>query len=402
MGASKIRKFGIYVILIFSIFLYLKMFRGFFQQDEWYGYGWFALHKNLNFIDSLKFFFYPSVSHYNPFTVGIQQILFTIWGLNYTNFAVLGLVLHLFAVFSFFLLSRKIFKDDIRALLATLIFSTFAAGFQAVTWVVTDIATLTASILGIFSCIFYFDFSREYKARKLLLSLFILLMSSFFKEIALGLLPIYFGVYILEKKKKIVRNYLFVIVGFGVAYFIFRLFMIFTPPITSDGVVTQYLSLRVIIYNFLTLPLKSITYTLVQPDFFKSLMMFLGTFFPVKIRGIVGSPAYEVFVVRRLMEVGSIAIGIFILIFGVIIFLKSKNRGFKFVILFGLSWVVLNPFIFALSPGTSGITLVPDSRNLYFLSMGIALLLASFGKRKILLVLFIIVNIFWLNSNITN
>jgi hypothetical protein len=396
-----IKKFGIFIILVLSIIFYFKIFYGFFQQDEWFGYGWFVLHKNLNLIDSLKFFFYPSVSHYNPITVAIQQILFSIWGLNYINFAIIGLILHLLVVFSFFLLARKIFKEKIQALIATLIFASFASGFQAVTWVVTDIATLSASVFAIFSSIFYLDFLRKGKNSLLFLSLLFLFISLLFKEIALSLLLIYVGAYLFYKKK--VNKYLFWIIGFGIIYFIFRFLMIFVPPISSDGVVTQYLSLRTIIYNFLTLPLKSITYTFVQPDLFKNLMMKAGILFPEGIRGVVGSPDFEKFVVKRLMEIGSTALGFLILVLGIRLVRKSKSKNFKFTILFGLSWAFFNSFIFALSPGTSGITLVPDSRNLYFLSMGIALFLAgSFNKRRIFLVVFIVLNIIWLNNNITN
>lgn len=397
-----IKKYSLCFILIFSVVLYLKIFLGFFQQDEWYGYGWFVLHKNLNLLDSLKFFFYPSLSHYNPLTVGIQQILFSLWGLNYTNFAILGLILHSLVVLSFFILARKIFPQKNQALWATIIFATFAAGFQAVTWVVTDIATLTASLLGLLSCSLFFDFLRKEKMNKLILSLLLLLISLFFKEIALGLLPLYLGVYIVNKDKKFQKRPIFILISFSIVYLISRILMVFVPQVYPDGVVTQYLSISKIIYNLVTLPIKNITYIFIQPDFFKSLWMSAGVIFPSHLRGTFGSPFYEEFVVKTLMETGSLIIGLSILIIGLIAGIKSKNKNSKFTILFGISWTVLNSFIFALSPGATETTLIPDSRNLYFVSIGIAIALANFNKRKVFLSLFILINIIWLNSNITN
>lgn len=394
------KRFGIIIVLIASIILYIKIFNGFFQQDEWFGYGWFILHKNLNLIDSLKFFFYPSVSHYNPLTVATQQILFSIWGLNYLNFATLGLILHLIVIFFFYILCKRIFTKNFQALWATFIFATLAAGFQAVTWVVTDIATLSASIFGIISCIYYFEFLKKERVNKLVISILFLSISLLFKEIAIGLIAIYLGLYLIEKRKKANKKFLFIIIGFGIIYFIFRVSMIFVPQITRDGVVTQYLSVTNILYNFLTIPLKNITYIFIQPDLFKSILMKIGIFFPVYQRGIKGSPAYETFVVRSLMEIGSILIGSIIILLGVFNGFRSKKKQYKFVIFFGFLWTIVNSFIFALSPGTSGITLVPDSRNLYFLSIGIALILANIEKRKIFVGIFILVNIFWLETNI--
>src|SRR5579859_7191813 len=99
----KFNKLSILYVLLavfFPFVFYIKMLGGFFQQDEWYGFGWSVLHKDLGFLKTLAFFFAPTVGHYNPLTIAVTQFLFTTWGMDYMKFALLGITLHLLVIVS--------------------------------------------------------------------------------------------------------------------------------------------------------------------------------------------------------------------------------------------------------------------------------------------------------------
>src|SRR5258708_14427147 len=111
MAKSKLR----YIFILFGILslifvLYSKILKAFFQQDEWFSYGYYVLHRNLDAWGFVKFFFAPNVGHYNPLTVAVHQFFFFFLNLNFTNFSILGIIFHLFTVNTFYLFANKIFS----------------------------------------------------------------------------------------------------------------------------------------------------------------------------------------------------------------------------------------------------------------------------------------------------
>ena len=146
--------------------VYIRMLEGFFQQDEWFSYSWYILHKDLSIIDSFKFFFAPSVGHYNPLTNLLQHNLFSLMGMNYTNFALIGILLHLSVVIILYYFAKILFgKNSTISFFVTLIFGLFASTYQGVSWVVADMSTLLASFLGIVSAMFIYLFLKITKSR---------------------------------------------------------------------------------------------------------------------------------------------------------------------------------------------------------------------------------------------
>ena len=66
----------IYLLLALSpVIFYLRMFWGFFQQDEWLGYSQYVLHKGQNFGGLLAYFFTASIGHFTPFTIATVHSL---------------------------------------------------------------------------------------------------------------------------------------------------------------------------------------------------------------------------------------------------------------------------------------------------------------------------------------
>lgn len=396
------------VVFVAVIILYLPLFKGFFQQDEWFSFGWYVSHSDLNFLDKLKFLFAPSVAHYNPFTNTLQYVLFSYWGMNYVRFVTIGILLHLCVVAAVFLLARNIFKNNTYlAFLSAFLFGVLASPYQGTAWVVADMSTLISSFLGLISAILFFRFLEHKKNSYLVWSLSILIISLLFKEITIGLFVFYATYYLLFYGKKAKAKDISMILLFGGLYFLFRLIMLFIPN-TGDQLVTQSLSFSKLLYNFLTIPFRSITQILFPSAFMKKIAFDIAGVFPKKITGGFGAPQFETFAVKRVMEFMSLFVGIVIIILTFII-AKTEKRKTRMFLFFGLGWVVANSFIFSISPETSGVTFVVDSRNLYFTSVGISIFLVGIlniflHKNKTKMSLFFLIifafNAYWLNKNL--
>ena len=392
------------------IYFYRNIFHGFFQQDEWFSYGYFLLNKNLDFSNFIKFIFAPNITHYNPITVFIEYILFYFWGMDYFNFITLGLLLHLITICSVYFLALKIFKGDkLLAFLSSLLFGIFAATYQGAAWVIVDIATVLSSILGILSTYFFITFLEKFKYKYFIFSMFLLLISLFVKEIAIGLFLFFLILLFFNSKKKQNLKYGVFIFGIGFLYFIFRVIMIFVSHKAGGNLATDSEPFKDLIYNFLSIPLKSLSQIIFPAEFIRNISENSAKLFPVKITGMFGSPDFENFVVKRIMEGISVTISILVLSFSSVFIFLRKNKNISYVIVFSLAWVLINSFIIGLSPGRSGLVTVVDSRNLYFLSVGVALFLVfiikyfsknNLVKTLILFVFLFVFNIYFLNKNL--
>lgn len=395
--------FVLIALLIFSL-TYGKILNGFFQQDEWFTFGSYTTYQNSSLLSILKYLFAFNVGHYNPLTNMVQFILFRIWGINYVKFALFGIVLEIGNIFCIFILAKRIFKKDILfAYLATLLFLSFAASSQAVSWVLVNTATLSSSFFGIVSVIFFYDYIAKKKKLFLIYSLFILLVSLLFKEITIGLFPLYFIILLFISLKDI----LYVMIP-GLFYFIFRVLMFFTPNPASEKIVTQTLPIKYLILDFITLPFKSLSQVLIPQDAIIYIARFIALFFP-KYAGSPGTTKFDLFALNQVLGPLSVAIALVFVTLALILFFRGKITNLKIIYCLSLLWVFLNSLIFALSPETTGVTVLVDSRNLYFISIGVAFFMTCVlkslniknNKKAIILVSLFILNIFFLNQDLT-
>src|SRR5260221_180950 len=254
-------KIRILILGVIAIFCYINILNGFFQQDEWATFGAYIIHQRVGFVGIFKYLFAFDIGHYNPLTNLVQFTLFNLWGVNYINFAIFGIILHTVNVIGIYILAKRIFKKDIfLAFVTTLLFLFFAAYYQAIGWVVVNTATLSASFLGVVSAIFFYDYIEQKKLKLLFFSIVILFISLLFKEITIGLFPLYFLIlFLLSKSNKNYYKSLKYVFVSGLLYFLFRVGMFFAPNTANDKVVTQTLSLSYLIYDFTTLPFKSLS-----------------------------------------------------------------------------------------------------------------------------------------------
>lgn len=402
-------KLAIIILLTFATFLYGKVLNGFFQQDEWATFGWYILHGNLNLINTLKFLFAPDVGHYNPFTNVIQYYLFNLWGLDYTKFAILGILLNDAVVVGVYLLAKKIFRDNIfNSFITALIFSSFVAGYQGVSWVVVNTATLAASLLGIISAILFCDFIKNKKSVYLFFSITILLTSLLFKEITIGLFPLFFLIiFHLFHTKKLPSKYLSYILTPGILYLLLRISMFFAPNPTNDSIVTKTLKPQDLIYNISTIPFKSLSQIIIPQEILRNISRLISSTLLAKLSGTPETTRFDLFVTFKVMEPLSIALALTIIVLTFI--LTRKRKKLRIISFLAIAWILFNSLIYSFSPGTNSILTLVDSRNMYFPSIGAAFLiitlLQTFKKKYIkysILVLILIVNIYLLNKTLNN
>lgn len=395
--------------LVLTLITYSQIIKGFFQQDEWFGLSEYILRKGFGWYDLFGYFFAPSIVHYTPFTLMTLYATLSVFGINYSAYAVISITLHLVVVILLFVLLKKLFRSESLAGVGVLLFASFSSIHQATSWVMADIGTHGSTIFGILSIIFFVDFLETRSNNKFYYSIFTLFVSLMFKEITIGLFAILIFLLLGNKKFKTQQKtkYISKIIIFGILYVIARLIMIpFVSVQSGDaGLVFESQNYTKILYDFLTIPIKAISQSIIPIEIMRGLSEFVARLFPRTISSEIGSPAFEMFVVKRVLEFVSLSLS---LIIGIWVLLK-KNR--TRTILLGVIWIIVNSFIFAFSPQRTGITSVIDSRNLYLVSIGAVLMLTTVFEKirrrnKMASIIFISIilfpNLFFLNQNLSN
>ncbi|MBI3397347.1 hypothetical protein HY045_02625 [Candidatus Woesebacteria bacterium] len=377
---SKLDFILILITSVIVILLYKQILNGYFQQDEWYGFGYIISNRHLGVWEILKLYFSPNIGHYNPLANIIQHYLYILWGTNYNNYAFLSMFLHVLTVIGVFILAKIIFTgNSLKAFFCSLVFGLFASSYQGTAWVVVSIATQASSLLGIISSIFFINFLKRGRSSSLIVSLLVLITSLLFKEITIGIFPLYVVLYFISRKtiKNALNKSLFIILLFGACYLFFRVSMLYFPNTARSSLVTQTQSPGNILYNFSTMPAKSIFQVYVPSNYTKQASLILARVFPEEITGIPGSPEFEKFSVEKLMEISNILAGLAMIAIGFVLIYKAKGSEYKFITFFGLGWVILNSLIYSFAPESSRPIFAIDSRNLYFVAVGAAILLAN-------------------------
>lgn len=360
-----------------SLLIYGSLFNGFFQQDEWLGYARHVLLTGSTLPELAAYAFTPGLGHFTPLTPLLVYFSFSFFGLNYTAHVLITLVLHSLMIFLFYNFSKFFFSLKF-AFFSTLLFGLTAASFQGTAWVVADIGTHMSSIFGLLSLIFITNFLVSSKSKFLTLSICTLFVSLLFKELTVGLfvvlpLIIIFWGKLFSKKQKV--KYSSIILFTGVIYLTFRIFLLIG---LSNQLSTEYSQgTNSVIYNLFTVPIKSISQTLIPVDILKELSFKASLLIKPEIRGDYGSPQFEVFAVKRVLEAISIISSLGLIIF-ILKFIKSGEN--KRIALFSIIFIMLNSAIIALAPEKQGIISAIDSRNLYFISIGSSVLLVALLK----------------------
>jgi len=393
----------LFIILIFTFVAYFPITGGFFQHDEWRAFGFF-----LTSDKSLISVFKPAISHYTPFTDLLLHLYLSVYELNFFWYALSSIFAHLIVVFLSCILFSKLFKSYFLGLLAGLFFSVEASGYQATSWIAADINTHGSTIFGLLALIFFINS----KFNKIWLAITSFLISLLFKEITVAfILLLFLLIYIYDKQKlkKNWSNYVKIALA-GFFYFLFRFLMIFFGKSNiEDRVVLETQSFADIINNLLSFPAKIFSQSLIPTIDLLRIAKIITKLLPLSSTGLYGTTSFDVFVENVTLQVVDwtiFAAGIILLI---LLVKKSKDRMVVKALIFGFLFVVLNSFIYVLSPGRSGSIPIVDSRNIYLPSLGSAVFLVSAAHlisngRKLLISLivlpFLVINFIGLKSEL--
>jgi len=215
-----------------------------------------------------------------------------------------------------------------------------------------------------------------------------------------------------DKKKFIDRKkYIVPILLFGFGYLVVRVYLFTSLTIdpSTSPIVTDTQSIGEILYNFVSFPFKVFTQVLIPSPQLVTLGRYFSMLIPESISGVNGTTARGIFVEQHLTEVISFLVTI--LFAGFYKFLRGdKKRAMNRVTLFGFMFVLLNSFVYALSPQRVGIVTIMDSRNLYFPAIGfsfmiVALLQSIFYKSRVnyytVIMIIILCNGVWLSKQLS-
>lgn len=368
------------LILIFlctslPLLMYSSLFEGFFQQDEWLGYARHILLTGSSPLELLSYAFSPSAGHYSPLTPLLVYLSFTLFGLNYNAHVLVSLILQAGVILFFYIFARFFFERKL-AFFAALLFGLLAAPYQGTAWVVADLGTHLSSIFGLLSLIFITRYLDTNRKRYFILSVLLLFVSLLFKELALGLfamIPLMIIFWGKQQTKRQKVTYSLIILSIGALYLLARAVMLIS---LSEKLDTAYtLGTSRVLYNIATVPIKSISQTVVPADLLKEMSFKVAGLFGSEFTGGWGSPQFEVFAVKRVMEALSIflSLGLIVLLLAVV---KLKQN--KKIAIFGIVFVLLNSSVLAIVPEKQGLITAVDSRNLYFVSVGSSFIIISF------------------------
>lgn len=405
--------YALLAILGLTFLLYIPSINGFFQQDEWLSFGFRILLERVPFSEILKNIFTPSVGHYQPLTTLVLQTLFSLFHLNFPFYFLTSIFLHLLNIVLVFYLAKEVFKGNFNAYLTALLFGINASGVQATSWVLADVGVHFSTMTAVLSILFFFKFLKGSKQKIFYLCIVFFLISLLFKEITIGLFAVFpLGILIFKgntepERKRCIQ----ILIVTGIIYCLFRLSMIFLPQAYStDTLVVNSQSTNRLIYNFVSLPIKALAQTIVPQQILPEISKFIGEYLPISITGQKDTPSFDMFVFKKVTELVSGILFVFVAIILFLIFRYDLKGRLAKLAYFWLGFVFLNSFIYGLAPERSGIIILVDSRNLYFILIGSVILtiaaIEKFSKgNKIkmaaLLIPLLGLNIFYSNKILT-
>lgn len=398
---KRLGKIWLWTGLALAGICYFPLIGAFFEQDEWSAFGRYFASKSI-LADSFTLY----RTHYAPLSNLMFNIQAKLFGIDFGPFAIWSILGHLFVVILAYLVFWKVFKDKLYALLATLIFALGAPGYQATTWIAASTGTHWASFFGLLAIYISLIWAEKNHPRGWLVYFFgvsaSILISLLFKEITIALFAVIPVTFYLYGDRIFSRKYFSLgILAVGAVYLLFRIAIIWYSPVVTKGndLVTQTQSIEEVGLNTVILPVNTLIQSVIPPRQINN--------------------AIEIICDRVLPEglasEGEIILGgsiLAFLLFSCLVMRIWRIHNGRMIgrgIIYGYIFVIINSFVYAFSPGRTGRMVFVDSRNLYFPSVGTAIILTSIiyviAKRRKLLaaavaLVFVGVNVFWLEKEI--
>lgn len=214
-----VKKNWIYITLIFCIliFTFWNLRFSFFEQDEWMALGNIQVF-GLNYIlDKLQSPIFILLGRGRFLSSILAYFLYKYFPFNGLIYAWLGLVFHFLNAVLVYAISYKLLKNKFYSFIASSFFVVNNVSQGAITWFASIPGTLPATTFVLLSFIFFLKSMGVKKMfnKWVILALFSLYFSMFFKEIGVFFLIIYFGVWLTKGKRISIRS-----VALGIIFFI--------------------------------------------------------------------------------------------------------------------------------------------------------------------------------------
>lgn len=398
------------LIVVLSVVSYVPLLESFFQQDEWLAFGRHIVVEREGWSSVFYNTFLVPGGHFSPLNFITIHLLFKLFHLNFVPYAISSLFLHTLVVVGVYHLAKVLTNSSFLSGLAALFFGIFASHFQASTWVVADIGTHGATLFGIISLIFFYKYLLNKRDSNFVFSISFLLISLLFKEITIGLLPLYCVVLLVDKNIHQTRSYkILTIVFIGILYMLLRLFISSGTDFYGNQVNFNKRPDRVA-YNLVTLPHKSIIQGVIPSDQLVSLSYWISSLIPQDIAGVSNTPEHNLFTEKKVFEIVNIVF--FLAIFLIVIScIRKNNLTYRLLLSAYVLFIIFASAIFAFAPEKDGVINIIDSRNLYFANVFTVIILVVLlkeitYKRPWLLItlclLVTFVNLIWLENKISS
>lgn len=378
--------------LIFSTILlfitYHQLPQTFFQQDEWqyFGANIFAISTEHPILYTV-IPFQGQLTHFFPLGTLLFLVEYLLFKVHFIPYALIGLSLHIINAFIMYLLIKKTSRNEIVAFSSSGLFLINSISHQPVTWIAAGIGTLPSTTSLLLSTLFFIKYLEKNENKYFFITLFLVAISLFFKEISLFIflfLPIYWILYrkysIRAVNKKLLTSFL----SIGVVYLFFRLALIFfqirspQPEISEASGTSTAASIPAYLFRVIEIPLKGVAQLFFPQNFLIAISdTIVRLAYPqfVGPDGAVNPYISQTIVFGLTCYILTICVGVAaFLLFKY--FKKNEQIDLANTTLFGLlfSAASLLPFIFI--PGKPGYFSIFEPRNLYIGMIGANVLIS--------------------------
>ena len=403
---------------------YGHLLKGFFLQDEWWTFGDIFITQGEGVIGYLKYNLMTlGKVHAIPISAVIPYIEYILFGINFSYYAVVSLMIHFFSSLAVYYLSLLLIRRRFLAVLVALLFAVNSIAYPAVTWVAA-INTQIVTLFVLLCIIFFVRYINEsFKKRFIVLSLIFLFLALLSNESAFSLfiiLPV-FGVIFLGKRSfKTTRKIAFPLILLGLLYLIYRvpIWLVADPIILGQGQLLTQPSFFTLMFRLFVFPFRILSQTIISQSALlkiSEIVMRLG--YPQFIES---DNAPNPFVRETIFfDLVNFFISVVVLLLFVYIyryFKKNKMNNELRSLLTAFFLIILSGIMLIFIPGKAGFVALFEPKHLYLVSAGSSMLLVlgvyaitlMFAKRRKVITIFMLVffipllllNSFQVQSNI--
>lgn len=417
---KKIKKhiISLTLVILLIVFAYSSLPNTFFQQDEWQFFAGNIYYESKGIGGVIESFFpIDAISHFNPLGMTYTWITYFLFGINFTPYGWLSIVLHIFNALLLYYFVFSWLRIRKIGFIAALFIGLNSIPYQAVTWVAAANSYEIPVAFILLSLIFFQRFLTHNKHRRIniVLSLTMLFISLLFHENGIFLFlfyPIIFFLSADSQRKKILRFFSYSLVIFALIYFLVRIpfFFGFTtslPELTD----ISHPPISVYPYRIISIGMKTFAGSLI-PE--KTLITISEEVIRLAYPQFVATDnAVNPYISQLIVfDLVSYILTAFILtiLFLLIRFLSDilRKEKFKNIFVWTLLFVPISLLPYAFVLGKAGYASIIEPKFFYVGSIGISILVAilfysllnKFSKQKILKIIVVIIFGLYLLSHI--